>query len=363
MRGPARIALLPGDGIGPEVTAVARRVAEAAGLQAHWQEHAVGWDEWCQRGNPLPDETLDGCRDADAVFLGAVTSKGEREAEQELAPWLQGQGLRYTSPILQLRRSLGLHTNLRPAIGNGMRLMVFRENSEGLYAGHEAHPVPEGLRAHFPGLPTGADTAITLRVVTRAAIERVARSAFAYAQAHGEHRVTLVEKPNVLRATGALVQAAFDDVAKEFPKIDTETLNIDAACALLVRDPSRFQVIVATNLFGDILSDLAAELSGALSLAASANLGDAHALFEPVHGSAPDIAGQGIANPLGAVRSAAMMARHLGQGDVADRIDKAVDTVLANADLRSRDQGGEASTEMIEQGLLAALASRVASVH
>ncbi len=363
MREQAHIALLPGDGIGPEVTAVARRVSEAAGFDARWQEHPVGWHEWCRNGRPLPEKTLEGCRDADAVLLGAVTSKPEAQAQKELDPRLQDQRLRYVSPVLQLRRALGLHLNLRPAVGNGMDVTVFRENSEGLYAGHEARPIPASLGEIFPGLPTGDDAAVSLRLVTRQAIERLSRQAFAHAQAHGKDRVALVEKPNVLRATGGLVRETFHQVAKDHPGVTVEEVNIDAACALLVRDPQRFQVIVATNLFGDIISDLAAELAGGLSLAASANLGETHALFEPVHGSAPDIAGQGLANPIGAVRSAALMAHHVGQLEPAQRMEHAVDAVLADPALRSVDLGGRATTTEIEQGLLAALETSVISAR
>lgn len=346
------IAVLPGDGIGPEVVAVARRIAEAAGMKARWQEHLVGWREWCENGDALPDSTLAACREADAVFLGAVTSKGEKQAQNELAPRLQGQGLRYVSPILRLRRELALHVNIRPVAGNGMDLTIFRENTEGLYAGHEAHPVPPEMQQTFLGLPTGPDAAVSLRLVTRGAIERLSRCALQHAQEHGNLRVALVEKPNVLRATGALVQETFETVANEYPGIGTEVVNVDAACALMVREPARFQVIAATNLFGDILSDLAAELGGGLSLAASVNQGSEHALFEPVHGSAPTIAGQGKANPIGAVRAVALMADHLGQQDVGDRMRRAVDAVLAEPDLRTIDQGGTASTAMVETALL-----------
>ncbi len=359
MNNAPRIALLPGDGIGPEVTAVARRVAEAAGLDAQWDKHPVGWRSWCENGDPLPEATLAACREADAVLLGAVTSKGEAQAQKELAPALQGQGRRYVSPILRLRRALSLYVNVRPVKGGRMELTIFRENTEGLYSGHEAHPVPASLQAVFPGLPVGTDAAVSLRLVTNEAITRLSHAAFQHAEQHGNRRVTLVEKPNVLRATGGLVQQAFHAAARDYPGIQVEEQNVDAACALMVREPERFQVIVATNLFGDILSDLAAELAGGLSLAASVNRGPEHALFEPVHGSAPSIAGQGRANPIGAVRAVAYMADHLGEHEAGRRIRHAVDHVLHEPTLRTIDQGGEATTAMVEAALLAGLEADV----
>jgi isocitrate/isopropylmalate dehydrogenase len=312
------VAVLPGDGIGPEVTAVARRVLEAAGLEATWSEHPVGWSEWCRVGEPLPAATLDACRAADAILFGAITSKPDDEAQRALPAALRGTS--YRSPILRLRHELVLWANVRPVRGNGLDLVIFRENTEGLYAGLETDGA--ALQGVFPGL--AADAAVSLRVVTPAATRRIFEAAFRHAEAEGRLRVTLVEKANVLRRSGGLVRRIFYEVAADFPDLEADDLHIDAACALLVRDPSRFDVVVATNLFGDILSDLAAELSGGLATAASANLGDHRALFEPVHGSAPDIAGTGVADPRGAVAAAAMLARHVGQADVAVRIEQAL---------------------------------------
>lgn len=354
MRTP-RIAVLPGDGIGPEVTQVALRVAEAAGFQAELEHHPIGWRLWREQGDPLPERTIEACRQADAVLLGAITSKPEKEAQEELVESLQGRGLTYRSPVLRLRQELGLSVNIRPAKGNNVDLVVFRENTEDLYGGHEARPVPPALQEHFPGLPTGEGSAVTLRVVTQAATKRLCEAAFAHAERTGRDRITLVEKPNVLRATGGLVREVFQEVALDHPRIAVDELNVDAACALLVREPERFQVIVATNLFGDILSDLGAELAGGLALAPSKNLGDTAALFEPVHGSAPAIAGRGVANPIGAVRTVALMAEHLGQEEPARRIEQAVDHVLAETGQRMIDTGGHMDTKRIERALLDAV--------
>ncbi|HUR24988.1 MAG TPA: isocitrate/isopropylmalate dehydrogenase family protein [Candidatus Thermoplasmatota archaeon] len=351
MTGP-RIAVLAGDGIGPEVTAVAVRVLQAAWFQGSFTQHAVGWSEWCARGDPLPAATLRACKEADAVLFGAITSKPETEAQAEVAPHLRGT-VRYRSPIVRLRKELDLYANVRPCQGNGMDLVLFREATEGLYAGFEAAAPGPALRAEFPGLP--ADAAVSLRVVTPGGAGRICEAAFAYARANGRRRVTLVEKANVLRETGGLMRREFRAVAARFPDLVADELHVDAACARVVSHPGDLDVAVATNLFGDILSDVAAEVSGGLPLAASSSLGARHALFEPVHGSAPDIAGRGIANPLGAVRAAAMLARHLGQPEVAGRIEAAVASLLAVGTVLPRDLGGSAGTAQVEAALLATL--------
>lgn len=341
------IAVLAGDGIGPEVTSVAVRALLAAGFQATFSEHAVGWSQWCAHGEPLPAATLEACRKADAVLFGAITSKPDDQAQAELSPALRGR-VQYRSPIVRLRRELDLFANVRPVEGPGIDLVIFRENTEDLYAGFESRPIPPALAELFPGLPTGNDAAVTLRLITRLGATRICESAFAFAQANGRKRVTLVEKANVMRATGGLMREAFAAVSARYPGIRTDEQHADAACARLVKDAGSFDVIVAANLFGDILSDVAAEVAGGLPMAASANLGERHALFEPVHGSAPDIAGQGIANPLGAVKSAALMARHLGQIAVAQRIEQAVVAVATSSPPGTL-------TRDIEQALLDAL--------
>ena len=320
------VAVLAGDGIGPEVTAVAVRVLQAAGFQGSFTQHAVGWAEWCARGEPLPATTLQACRDADAVLFGAITSKPDDQAQAEVAPRLRGTA-RYRSPIVRLRQELDLFANVRPCQGNGMDLVLFREATEGLYAGFESGSVTPAIAAAFPGLP--ADAAVSLRVITRKGAQRICEAAFAYAAANGRRKVTLLEKANVLRATGAVMREAFQATARAHPGIVTDELHVDAACARVVSRPGDFDVVVASNLFGDIFSDVAAEAAGGLPCAASASFGPRHALFEPVHGSAPDIAGTGLANPLGAVKSAALLARHVVQAEVADRIEAAVARVRA----------------------------------
>lgn len=368
-----RIAYLPGDGIGPEVSAVARRIATAAGLDAEWIEGRVGWSEWCTHGDPLPQETRRLLDDTDACLFGAITSHPQEVAQAALPSHLAAQGRRYESPILRIRREKGLHLNVRPNrfwtqvpgplrdAPTGQTITIFRENSEDLYVGVEAYPVPAGLGAalgdHLPNYRRfqdhpAKDIAISTRVITRQATHRLLDAAFRHAAHHGIDQVTLAEKANVLRATGALVLETAQEVAREHPHIRLAALNVDALAAELVTRPHAHPIIAATNLFGDLLSDVAAAVTGGLGLAASANLGDDYALFEPVHGSAPDIAGTGRANPLAAVRSAAMLAAHLGQDAVANRIEAAVAALIADGAVRTPDLGGSATTDDVAAALL-----------
>lgn len=353
-----RIAFLPGDGIGREVLPAARTVLEAAGLKADWVELPVGWEEWRNHGDALPPTTVAEMQRTKAAFFGAITSKGEAEAAAELAPELHGKGLRYESPILRLRRTFDLAINYRPVRAwpgiegrAGADMHLFRENTEDVYAGVEAGPVPESLLRAWEEagvrkslLPqAGADTAITARVITRRRTQALVEAAFAFAKRRRRRKVSLLEKANVMRRTGALVQDVFRGVASRHPTIQAEELQIDAVCALVVRDPARFDVVAATNLFGDIFSDVAAEMGGGLGLAPSANLGPTYALFEPVHGSAPDIAGKGIASPVAAVLSGALLADHLGEKDVARRTEEAVRAWFEHG-TKTRDLGGRATT-------------------
>lgn len=342
------IVLLPGDGIGPEVTRAAHRVLVEAGLHATFDAHPIGWTEWCERGEPLPRATLDAARAADAILMGAVTSKPEAEAARELAPRLRDQGLRYRSPIVRLRKELDLYAGLRPARAwrgtpcahPDTNILTVRESTEGLYAGIEIDNVePDHAALIHHGLATMREhargrLALSARVTTEHASRRIVRVALEEARRRsrltgGAPRVTLLEKPNILRATGAVMLDAARALAADFPDVTLETENIDAACMHAVMDPTRYGVVVAENLFGDIFSDLAAGLTGGPGLAPSAAVGDRHALFEPVHGSAPDIAGGNIANPIAAILSGAMLARHVNQPEVADRIERAVGAVLA----------------------------------
>lgn len=363
-----RIAVLAGDGIGAEVMASAQRVLRGVGFEGEFVEGDVGWRFWCEEGDALPARTIGLLERCDACLFGAITSKPAAEAEAELRPGLRGKGLRYTSPIVRLRQHFDLFAAVRPCrafAGNPLNIrddadiVVFRENTEGLYGGIEWSPLPPALGAQMADPETGhpgrmrrwleidpSDVALSTRLMSRVGCERIARAAFEFAQANGRRRVTLLEKPNVLRETGGLMTRAFRSVAVGFPSIEACEANIDAACMQMVTDPTRFDVVVAENMFGDIVSDLAAGLVGGLGFAPSANLGESLAVFEPTHGSAPDIAGRGIANPTAMILSAAMMLDWLGQRGAGDRIRAAIASLVADGLIDTPDvvRGASSST-------------------
>ena len=289
------ITLINGDGIGQEVIPAARTVLEAFGLPLQFQEAAAGFGTFQQTGNALPTETLSMCTASDAVLFGATGSPMHKEPG-------------YQSPILQLRREFNLYANLRPARTENFDLLIVRENTEGLYSKRE-HISIDG------------QTATAERVITAAASEKIVR--FAAEQAmQRRQQLTIVHKANVLKETCGLFRRVALEVCAEYPDLQVDEVLVDAAAMFLVTNPARFDVIVTTNMFGDILSDLTAGLMGGLGIAPSANIGDERpALFEPVHGSAPDIAGQGIADPRAAILSAALMLNHLGYPQQATMLD------------------------------------------
>ncbi|MBL8132698.1 MAG: isocitrate/isopropylmalate dehydrogenase family protein [Anaerolineae bacterium] len=279
------IVLIGGDGIGAEVIPAARRVLEALRLPLTFVEADAGFAAFERTGDALPAETLRLCERADAILFGATQS-----------PMTKVAG--YRSPILQLRRHFDLYANLRPAVGEGVDLLIVRENTEGMYSGRE--------RVEDDG-----ETAILERVITARASARIVEAACAWARRR-RGRLTLVHKANVLKETCGLFRRVGLETAARFPDVAVDELLVDTAALQLAQDARRFDVIVTTNLFGDILSDLAAGLTGGLGLAASANVGAGVPVFEPVHGSAPDIAGQDKADPRAAILSAAMLLDHLG---------------------------------------------------
>jgi len=308
-----KVAVIGGDGIGPEVTAEALKVVAAAGVDLDTTAYELGADAWLRTGEVLPDSVMAELRQADAILLGAV---GPPLGSTQVPAGLLERGL-----LLRLRFELDLYVNLRPFNGTGpggdIDAAVIRENTEGTYAGEGGF-----LRKGTPH-----EVATQGSVNTRMGVERCVRFAFELASSRPRHHLTLVHKTNVLTFAGDLWQRTFDIVAAEYPDIETAYNHVDAACIYLVDAPSRYDVIVTDNLFGDILTDLAGAVAGGHGLSASANLNPARtdpSLFEPVHGSAPDIAGTGRANPLAAIRSAAMMLDHLGEADAAARITKAV---------------------------------------
>jgi len=335
--------------VGKEVIPAAAEILAALGLGLHFVEAQAGFEHFRDTGDAIPDETLADAASASAALFGATSS-----------PSTQVEG--YRSPILALRKSLDLYANLRPVFSlpgsfsrTGINLVVVRENTEGLYAGRESR--------------TG-DTAIAERVITRAASDRIARAAFRTAQnridrngllqafekafdlpARPEAVVTVVHKANVLKVTDGLFRETCRSAADAYPEIIVKELLVDAAAMRLVRDPENFDVIVTTNLFGDILSDEASALVGGLGVAPSANMGEKTAVFEPVHGSAPDIAGKGIANPLGAVLSAVMLLEYIQQPEAAVRLARAVRLTLEEGVL-TPDLGGKDSTAQVVQRIL-----------
>ena len=357
-----RIAWLPGDGVGNDVMEAARIVLDTLKLDAEYTHGDIGWEFWCQEGDALPDRTIEQLRGSHAALFGAITSKPLAEAEKELVPELQGKGMIYFSPIVRLRQEFKLHTNLRPCkayAGNplnyrdGIDLVVFRENTEGLYAGIEAHPVPDELFdmlvKHAPKAKRFAEVprdemAITTRLMTWAGCESIVRQAFEYARKHGRKSVTLVEKPNVLRQTGGLFTRAARAVAADYPEIPFWEANIDAMCMWLVKNPENYDVLVASNMFGDIISDLAAQLVGGLGFAASGNIGDNFAVFEPTHGSAPKYDRQYKVNPMAMLLSVKMMLDFLGETAMGERLEQAIAAVISEGEVRTYDMGGASGT-------------------
>lgn len=357
-----RIAWLPGDGVGKEVMEAAGIVLEAVKLDAEYIPGDIGWEFWCKEGDPAPERTMKLLRETDCALFGAITSKPREAAEAELDPTLRGKGYVYYSPIVRIRQEFNLHTCIRPCKaypGNplnykeGIDLVIFRENTEGLYAGVEFFPLPDEVRraledAH-PRMKRFADhpsshIAISLRLMTESACQRIVRNAFRYAQEKNRRSVTVVDKPNVLRETGGLMMRAARKVAQEFPTIPLYETNIDAQCMWLLKNPLDYDVLVAENMFGDILSDLCAQMVGGMGFASSANIGDHYALFEPVHGSAPKYAGQYRVNPIATILASRLMLEWLGELEKAEQIERAVARVIQEGKVRTYDMGGNAST-------------------
>ena len=327
-----RICTIEGDGIGHEVVPAAVEVLEATGLSFEFIEAEAGWSCFVSTGSALPVETLEKIKACDSVLFGAITSPPYR---------VEG----YFSPIRALRRELDLYANLRPvdswpipASREGIDLLIVRENSEGMYAGREE---------------CDGEVATALRVITRRASERIVRLACEQARRR-RRKLTVVHKANVLTETCGLFRRVAYEMTAGYPELEVNELFIDAMAMRLIKDPETFDVIVTTNLFGDILSDEAAMLVGGLGLAPSGNIGASADVFEPVHGSAPDIAGRGIANPIATVLSAAMMLDHLNEGPTASRLRQAIRLLLKEGP-KTPDLGGRATTREVTRFLAQAV--------
>jgi len=366
-----RIAWLPGDGVGVETTEAARLVLDALNFDAEYIHGDIGWEFWKAEGNALPDRTLEMLKETDCALFGAITSKPKDEAAEELDPSQRGKGYVYFSPIVRLRQELDLHTNMRPCKaypGNPLNykddidIVVFRENTEGMYGGVEFHPIPQSvfdaLCVHPKMKKFGErgleNLAMSTRIMSRQGCASIVTQAFEYAKKFNRRSVTIVDKPNVLRETGGLMIRTARDLAKNYDTPMWET-NIDAQCMWLVKNPGDYDVIVAENMFGDILSDLCAQLVGGLGFACAGNIGDNYAVFEPTHGSAPKYTGMYKVNPIATILSAKMMLDWLGETDKAKRIEDAIAAVIAEGKVRTYDMGGSAKTLEMANAVVAKL--------
>lgn len=357
-----KIGWLPGDGVGKDVMEAAEIVLDKLKLDAEFLPGEVGWHFWCTEGNALPERTITMLQRTDACLLGAITSKPQEDAARELSPELQGKGLIYQSPVLELRQAFNLHTNIRPCKaypGNPLNfrpdidIVVFRENTECLYAGVEFHPMPRELMnaivAHQAKAQRFArlnpeDVAVSLRFMTRQRCHSIARQAFDFARRKGYRSVTVVEKPNVTRATSGMLIREARRLAKRYPEIYFYEVNIDHLCMWLLKNPQHYAVLVSSNLFGDILSKMCVQLVGGLGFGASANIGDNYAMFEPIHGSAPRLAGQYKVNPIGLLIATRMMLEYLGEHEMARALENSIATTLVEGRVLTADMGGEATT-------------------
>ena len=330
-----RVTLLPGDGIGPEVTEAARAVIDATGVAIEWEVREAGLPAIEREGEPLPASVLAAIRETGTALKGPVTTP-------------IGGG--FQSVNVRLRKALDLYASVRPVRtlpGVATRyehvdLVIIRENTEGLYAGLEHEVVPGVIE--------------TLKIVTEAACLRIAEFAFALARRDGRRKVTAAHKASVMRMTDGLFLDCCRAVAARYPEVGYEEMAVDTLCMQLVLDPTRFDVVLLENLYGDIVSDLGAGLVGGLGVVPGANIGTAAAVFAAVHGSAPDIAGRNLANPLALILSGALMLEHLGEPAAAQRIVAATTAVLAEGRVRTRDLGGRAGTTDVRDAIVAALA-------
>jgi len=383
------VVLMPGDGIGNVVLEESVRVLEAAGFEADWVSADIGWEFWKSEGNPLPQRTIDLIAEHKVALFGAITSKPKDAAAEELAPELRDQGLVYFSPIVGLRQRFDLDLSIRPCItfpGNPLNFIrraadggmdepevntvIFRQNTEGLYGGVEWTNPPEevwrALNTHprfkaFRDVPR-EDLAVSTRIFTRAKCRRICEEAFAYAAKHGYSSVTICEKPNVIRETSGMMLDEGRRAKQKYPDIQLWDTNIDAQMMWLTKNPEDYGVVVAGNMFGDIISDGFAGLVGGLGFAASANIGAEVGVFEPTHGSAPKYADldPSIVNPIAMVLSAVMMLEWIGETKIAERIRGAVSEVVAEGSVRCYDmlklrggpkaiaQGAASTTQMTD---------------
>jgi 3-isopropylmalate dehydrogenase len=365
-----RIAWLPGDGVGNEVLSAARIVLDKLEFSAEYPHGDIGWEFWCKEADPLPPRTTELLKNVDAAMFGAITSKPIWTSESELIPELQGKGHIYRSPIVRMRQEFNLYNCMRPTKayrGNALNfrddidIVMFRENTEDLYCGVEFPTVPTELSDVLAKLskPFGAfadlksdDYAISCKINTKKGSEKIIRAAFEFARTHNRKKVTVVHKSNVIRASdGLFYSIARNVVAPDYPEIQFDEGNVDAMTMWLLKNPERYDVLVAPNLYGDIISDLCAQMVGGLGFACSGNIGDKLAVFEPTHGSAPKYAGLYKVNPIATLLSAKMMLDWLGEAEKAERLEKAIADVIEEGLVRTYDMGGNATTLEMAQAV------------
>ncbi|HEX7320760.1 MAG TPA: isocitrate/isopropylmalate dehydrogenase family protein [bacterium] len=348
-----KIAWLPGDGIGNDVLEATRIVLDALKFDAEYIPGDIGWEFWRREGDPLPQRTIDMMKTTDSAMFGAITSKPRGVADKELAPAVQNKGFVYRSPIVRMRQVFDLYICKRPCkayAGNplnyreGIDLMVFRENTEDLYSGVEFFPVPDEMFRIKGMEKVPRDAAISMKINTRKGCERIIRAAFEYASGHKRKKITCVHKANVVRMTDGLFLETFYDIAKEFKGINVDDANIDALTMWLLKNPFNYDTLVAPNLYGDIISDLCAQMVGGLGFGASGNIGVDYAVFEPTHGSAPKYAGQYKVNPIATILAARMMLEWLGDDERARRLENGIVRVIKEGNVRTYDMGGKATT-------------------
>jgi isocitrate/isopropylmalate dehydrogenase len=357
-----KIAWLPGDGIGVDVLDAAKIVLDTIRLDAEYIHGDIGWKFWCNEGDAFPQRTVDLLKNVDAALFGAITSKPLKMAQVELLPALQSKGLSYRSPIVRMRQMFDLYNCLRPCKaypGNplnfqeGIDLVVFRENTEDLYSGVEFYPVPQELtdtltKISKPFSPfaklTTDQYAISCKINTQAGSERIVRAAFDFARKFNRKKVTIVHKANVVRATDGLFLEMAKDVSQQYPEIHMDDANIDAMTMWLLKNPFNYDVLVAPNLYGDIISDLCAQMVGGLGFGCSGNIGTKLAVFEPTHGSAPKYAGQYKVNPIATILAMKMMLDWLGETKKGTILENAVAAVIKEGRVRTYDMGGNSTT-------------------
>jgi 3-isopropylmalate dehydrogenase len=352
-----------------DVLKAARIVLDRIELDAEYIGGEIGWEFWRREGDALPARTIELLKNVDAALFGAITSKPAKRAAEELAPELRAKGAAYRSPIVRMRQLFDLYICLRPCKaypGNplnfkeGIDLVVFRENTEDLYAGVEFSPVPQELadvlgklsKPFAPFAKLAPDQyAISSKINTRSGSERIVRAAFDFARKQKRKKVTVVHKANVVRASDGLFLETAQAVAKEFPEIKMDEANIDAMTMWLLKNPFNYDVLVAPNLYGDIISDLCAQMVGGLGFGSSGNLGAKLGVFEPTHGSAPKYAGLNKVNPIATILAAKMMMEWLGETKKAAALEAAVAQVIKEGKARTYDMGGTTTTMQMAQAI------------